>query len=103
MELPEPPCESALYVVILQCFFTICRASCHPGRLKTLRHSPGLEDLWQLLYSIAGGAGNNVADRFIANVDERCEGHYLKVSALADGSFTVFNARTQETRRYARR
>lgn len=74
-----------------------------PRSWQTLRHAPGLEDLWQLHYAIAGGAENNVADRFIANIDEQCEGHYLKVSALADGSFTVYNARTQETRRYASR
>lgn len=29
--------------------------------------------------------------------------HYLKVSATEDGAFTVFNSRTNETKRYAAR
>lgn len=74
-----------------------------PRSWRMFRESPGLEELWQLHYSIEGGAANNVANRFIANVDEQCAGHYLKVSARADGSFTVFNARTGETTRYDKR
>lgn len=72
-----------------------------PRSWQTLRNSPGLEDLWQLHFSIAGGAGNNVPGQFIANVEEQCEGHYLKASALPDGAFTIYNSRTKETKRYA--
>lgn len=74
-----------------------------PPSWQTLRNSPGLEDLWQLHTSIAGGVEHNAPARFIANVDEQCEGHYLKASALPDGSFSIYNSRTRETERYGRR
>ncbi len=42
-----------------------------------------------------GGKESNVPDTFIANVDEHCEGDYLKLTAQADGSFTVWNSRNK--------
>lgn len=74
-----------------------------PRSWKTLRESPGLEDLWQLHFSIAGGAENNVEDRFIANIEGGTDGHYLKASASEDGSFKMFNSRTLETKSYSPR
>jgi len=74
-----------------------------PRSWKTLRKSPGLEDLWQLHFSVAGGAENNVADRFIANIEGGTDGNYLKASASEDGSFSIFNSRTRETKRYSAR
>ena len=65
--------------------------------------SPGLEDFWQLHYSEAGGSEHNVAPEFIANLQGKEEGNYLKVTAEADGSFAVFNSRTKETKKYAAR
>jgi beta-lactamase superfamily II metal-dependent hydrolase len=64
------------------------------------RNSPGLEDLWQLHFAIAGGKDNNVPDSFIANLDPNCEGKYIKVAANADGSFTVFNSRNKYEKTY---
>jgi beta-lactamase superfamily II metal-dependent hydrolase len=72
-----------------------------PEAWKVLRASPGLEDLWQLHFAVAGGKGTNSPDTFIANVDEQCEGKYLRVSALADGSFTIYNSRNKYTKTYA--
>ena len=40
-------------------------------------------------------------DTFIANVDDPCEGKYIKVSAQADGSFTVYNSRNKYSKSYA--
>jgi competence protein ComEC len=74
-----------------------------PRSWRTLRDSPGLEDLWQLHFSLAGGADHNVQERFIANLEGGTDGHYLRASASEDGSFTIFNARTGETKRYAAR
>jgi competence protein ComEC len=68
---------------------------------KVIMGSPGLEDLWQLHFAIAGGKEANAPDPLIANVDEHCNGVYLKVSASADGSFTVFNPRNKYTKTYA--
>jgi beta-lactamase superfamily II metal-dependent hydrolase len=61
----------------------------------------GLEDLWQLHFAMAGGKDGNSPDTFIANIDEKCEGKYLKVTAHEDGSFTVYNSRNKYTKTYA--
>lgn len=65
--------------------------------------SPGLEDIWQLHYSIASGAEANSADTYLANVEENCEGKYLKVTAEATGAFTVVNSRNKYSKTYAAR
>ena len=62
---------------------------------------PGLEDMWQLHFSVTGGKEGNAADAFIANLEEGDDGHYLKVSAAEDGSFTVFNTRNKYSKAYA--
>jgi competence protein ComEC len=72
-----------------------------PESWQIVRSSPGLEDLWQLHFAVAGGKDNNSADSFIANIDEACEGKFLKASAMADGSFTVVNSRNKYQKSYA--
>ncbi|MDX2154155.1 MAG: MBL fold metallo-hydrolase [Bryobacteraceae bacterium] len=74
-----------------------------PAAVKTVRSSPGLEDLWQLHFAVAGGAENNVPDAFIANLEEACQGHWLRVSVDPSGSFTVYNSRNKHEKTYARR
>jgi competence protein ComEC len=59
----------------------------------------GLEDAWQVDKSANAGV-KNLPDARIANLDE-ATGHWIKVSASADGSFTVTNGRTGESRVYA--
>ncbi len=66
---------------------------------QTIHDSPGLEDLWQLHYSMGAGKDHNTAEPMIANLDESAA-HYLKISAQRDGSFTVTNARTKQTKAY---
>ena len=70
--------------------------------IQTLRASPGIEDLWQLHYSLLGNR-ENVADEFIANIGEVDSGQWLKLSARADGGFTITNARTGSTKPYVAR
>jgi hypothetical protein len=61
-----------------------------------------LEDFWQLHYQTGGGPENNVPEQFIANLSANdCQGHWIKLSAASDGSFTVTNARNQHRRTYA--
>jgi competence protein ComEC len=67
---------------------------------RTIHSSPGLEDLWQLHFAIAGGKENNVSDTMIANIDEQCEGKYLHMTVMPDGSFTVTNPRNKYTKTY---
>jgi hypothetical protein len=42
-----------------------------------------------------------VPDTFIVNVNANEQGQHLKVSALADGSFTVTNPRNKFSKTYA--
>ncbi len=74
-----------------------------PGPWEVIEKSPGLEDLWQLHYAEEGGDAHNVAAPFLTNLQGPDTGNYLKVTALADGSFEVFNSRTRETKKYAAR
>ena len=69
---------------------------------QTIESSPGLEDLWQL-HTVETDGGKNVADPFIANLPGPDAGNYLKLTAWPDGSFEVFNARTQASKKYPAR
>ena len=66
-----------------------------PAAWQIIKDSPKLEDLWQIHYSMEGGKDHNVPDSFIANVDEHCQGDYIKLTAQSDGSFAVFNSRNK--------
>ena len=72
-----------------------------PAAWDIVKKSPHLEDLWQLHYSEEGGSEHNVAEEFIANSRGPDAGNYLGLTALPDGSFDVFNSRTQKTKHYA--
>jgi beta-lactamase superfamily II metal-dependent hydrolase len=74
-----------------------------PEGWRAAKGSPGLEDLWQLHFAVAGGNDANVGDTLIANVEEACEGKYLKLSAEPDGSFTVLNSRNKYNKTYPAR
>jgi competence protein ComEC len=95
--------------------------------MKTVYASPGLENLWQMHFSELSGQEYTVPGMFIANlVDEpqaampvapapapaagapappppvhKGPAHWIKVSAKADGSFTVTNQRNSFTKAYA--
>jgi competence protein ComEC len=72
-----------------------------PEAWQTIHDSPGLLDLWQLHYSIEGEKAHNKPDSFIANPEGAPDaGRYIKVTAEADGTFTVLNSRTGETKTY---
>jgi competence protein ComEC len=97
-----------------------------PEVMKTLYSSPGLEDLWQRHFSQLSGQEYTVPGMFIANLlDEpsaampvapiappppgpgapappRHDGpaYWIKVSAQADGSFTVVNGRNGFSKAY---
>jgi competence protein ComEC len=83
----------------------------------TLKSSPGLQDIWQLHYSVPrpareafgettdqGGKDLNAPEEFIANlVEEHTSAeaaHNLKISAREDGSFSVTNQRTGYHKEY---
>jgi beta-lactamase superfamily II metal-dependent hydrolase len=96
-----------------------------PTTFQTLRSSPGLEDIWTMHWSYAGGIEHNPPGVFIANVDSmatiagilnptpgapgasgnaaHAPAYWIKISALPDGSFTITNSRNGFTRTYAKR
>jgi len=98
-----------------------------PDVMKTVHSSPGLEDLWQLHFSVLSGQEYTVPGMFIANTtDDQQPGmpiaptpapapgpgappppahngpaYWIKLSAQQDGSFTVANARNGFSKTYA--
>ena len=75
-----------------------------PSVWQTIHGSPGLEDIWQLHYAVAGGKDNNTPDTFIANTDEAGDqGNWIHVSVHPDGSFTVNNTRNKYSKTYGPR
>jgi competence protein ComEC len=75
----------------------------NPGAWDIIEKAPHLENLWQLHSSEEGGSAHNVPAEFIANPDGPDAGNYLELIGKADGSFDVFNSRTQQTKHYAAR
>ena len=97
-----------------------------PEVMKVVHSSPGLEDLWQLHFSLLSGQEYTVPGMFIANtIDEppsampvaptpapqpgpgappppvhNGTAYWIKVSAQQDGTFTVTNARNGFSKNY---
>ncbi len=69
-----------------------------PDAFRTLHALPDLE-LWQLH---ASRVAPNAADDFVANFDNTTDGHWIRLSAQDDGSFTVTNGRNGFTKTYPR-
>lgn len=69
--------------------------------MKRFKSAPKLEDFWQLHYSVDAGDLNQPAP-MIANLDESTA-HYIKLTAQRDGSFTITNGRTGQTKNYVAR
>ena len=74
-----------------------------PDAWKIIKASPGLEDLWQIHFAIAGKAESNSPESLIANLAEDCAGKYIRLSVNPDGSFSVFNERNNYQKSYAAR
>ncbi|MBI3048073.1 MAG: MBL fold metallo-hydrolase [Acidobacteria bacterium] len=99
-----------------------------PDAMRILYSSPGLEDVWQIHFSLLGGQEYTVPGLFIANgVDDQPAAmpippmplpppgpnappppahngpaYWIKVSAQEDGTFTVTNARNGFSKVYRR-
>ena len=97
-----------------------------PEVMKTVHTSPGLEDLWQLHFSVLSGQEYTVPGLFIANTTDEPlpampvapvpapppgpgappapvhngAAHWIKLSAQANGSFTVTNTRNGFSKSY---
>lgn len=71
-----------------------------PEAYEIIKSSPGLEDLWQVHFSEAGGKEHNVDEKMIANVGSTDNGNYLRVTARPDGSMEVYNPRDKFSKKY---
>lgn len=68
---------------------------------NTIHESKGLEDIWQVHYSVDAGEKSNTGEKMIANMTEANDAAYsLKLVAHEDGSFDVTNARNGFTKHY---
>jgi beta-lactamase superfamily II metal-dependent hydrolase len=74
-----------------------------PEAWQTVHESPGLEDLWMLHTAEDSDAAHNSPDAQIANLKGGADGAWLKVVATPDGSFSVTNARTGQTKEYSKK
>jgi beta-lactamase superfamily II metal-dependent hydrolase len=71
-----------------------------PEAWQTVHDSPGLEDLWMLHTAEDSDAAHNSQEALIANPKGGADGAYFKVVARGDGSFSVTNSRTGQTKEY---
>jgi hypothetical protein len=72
-----------------------------PEAWQVVHASPGLQDIWQVHYSVEGGQDHNVPEAMIANTDEKDDtGNWLRVSADSNGDITVYNSRNKYEKTY---
>ena len=71
-----------------------------PEAWQTVHESPGLEDLYMLHTAEDSDAAHNSPAPLVANLKGGSDGAYFKVVASADGSFSVTNTRTGQTKNY---
>ena len=75
-----------------------------PEAWQTIHESPGMEDLYMVHTAEGSDAGHNSPEALIANPKgTSSDGAYFKVVASANGSFSVTNSRTGQTKEYARK
>ena len=74
-----------------------------PAAWQIVHDSLGLIDLWQLHTAEDADAAHNSPEWLIANPKGDGDGHALNVVARPDGSFSVTNTRTGQTKQYPRK
>jgi len=72
-----------------------------PEAWQTVNESVGPESLFMLHTAEGSDAAHNSPADMIANLRGDGEGHFLKVTAVQDGSFTVTNSRTGKTKEFS--
>jgi competence protein ComEC len=75
-----------------------------PETLATLRSIPSIQTMYQMHRDLRGGSEYNTDDEFIANLQERCDGNYIKCSVDASGkNYTISIPGTGYSRTYKTR
>jgi beta-lactamase superfamily II metal-dependent hydrolase len=58
--------------------------------IEGLKSSPGIKAMYQVHKNVRADSEDNTADEFIANLDEHCQGNYIKLSVDPAGkSYTI--------------
>lgn len=65
-----------------------------------LRAAPGLEDIWQLHFSLNAAPAQNPPDDYIANLEPGDGCKWIQISVSSDGTYRVTNTRNGFTRSY---
>jgi beta-lactamase superfamily II metal-dependent hydrolase len=66
------------------------RKGCDPVVVARLRHTPGLEAVFQVHRNVRADAAENTAAEFIANADEKCNAERIDLAVAPDGKrYTV--------------
>ena len=76
------------------------RKGADPPSWPLVRAAPGLEDIWQDHYSVAGTKSTNPPDDFIANLEPTDGRRLIKLSVESNGMFTVTNTRNGFSKTY---
>ncbi len=72
--------------------------------VDTLKSSPGIQAMYQMHKNVRADDINNTSDEFIANLPEKCEGHFIKLSVDPSGkTYTVNISATGHSRTYQTR
>jgi beta-lactamase superfamily II metal-dependent hydrolase len=80
------------------------RKGCDPVVVARLRHTPGLEAVYQVHRNVRIAADENAPAEFIANAEEKCQAESINLSVAADGkSYTLTAGRAGKPHRYETR
>jgi len=72
--------------------------------IEGLTSSPGIQAMYQMHKNVRSDIEDNTTDEFIANVAEKCDGNYIKLSVDPTGkSYTITIPATGHTRTYQTR
>jgi competence protein ComEC len=72
--------------------------------VEGLKSSPGIQAMYQMHKNVRADVEDNTTDEFIANIPEKCEGNYIKLSVDPSGkSYTISIPATGHQKTYQTR